>query len=308
MVTEVKNPDWMGVDPMAGLNLRPPPQLNMNEDEGLPSGPGVAKATQPRRYSVCAVGVNEPHQGIRSAEIELNGITINFQVDSGAGVRLVPWSCVPTAPAMNNPILGYVNLCTRAIVSDSGLNERAYSIFLHEIAHALGFSPTLYAFLRNENGEPRTRRNPLTQLPDLGFDSNGLYTPGQSTMGTVVRIWKSVKGTFNRKVKVLKTPMLLATAREHFNCPTLDGVDLENQGSESTAMAHFEKRLVMVSDLDTTFYQTELLWLWCVNCFNDLGRSSFSLAEVGYTIGKRIENNTTFLHTQRFLPQATRDG
>ncbi|KAF5396025.1 hypothetical protein PHET_10469 [Paragonimus heterotremus] len=31
----MKNPDWMNVSPMAGLNLRPPAQLNMNEDEGL---------------------------------------------------------------------------------------------------------------------------------------------------------------------------------------------------------------------------------------------------------------------------------
>ncbi|KAF5395736.1 hypothetical protein PHET_10644 [Paragonimus heterotremus] len=35
MVTEMNYPDWMGVGPMAGLNLRPPPQLNMKEDEGL---------------------------------------------------------------------------------------------------------------------------------------------------------------------------------------------------------------------------------------------------------------------------------
>ncbi|KAA3676501.1 leishmanolysin-like peptidase [Paragonimus westermani] len=64
-------------------------------------------------------------------------------------------------------------------------------------------------------------------------------------MDTVDRIWKSVKGTFIRKTKILKTPMLLATAREHFNCSTLDGVDLENQGNGLTAAMHFEKRLVM---------------------------------------------------------------
>ncbi|KAF7260775.1 hypothetical protein EG68_01871 [Paragonimus skrjabini miyazakii] len=145
----------------------------------------------------------------------------------------------------NRPILGYVNLCSSAIVSDSGLNELAYSTFVHEIAHSLGFLPSLYAFLRDENGEPRTRRNPNTQLPDLGVDSNGLYIPDKTTLDTVDRTWKSAKGTFIQKIKVLKTPMLLETAREHFNCPTLDGVDLENQGSEFTAGAHFEKRLVM---------------------------------------------------------------
>ncbi|KAF7258263.1 hypothetical protein EG68_04664 [Paragonimus skrjabini miyazakii] len=143
------------------------------------------------------------------------------------------------------PILGYVNLCSRAIVSDSGLNELAYSTFVHEIAHSLGFSPTMYALLRDENGEPRTKRNPTTQLPALGYDSNGLFIPDKTTLDTVDRTWKSAKGTFMRRIKVLKTPMLLMTAREHFNCPTLDGVDLENQGGDATAGAHFEKRLVM---------------------------------------------------------------
>ncbi|KAF5394011.1 hypothetical protein PHET_12416 [Paragonimus heterotremus] len=31
----MRNPEWMCVSPVAGLNLRPPAQLNMNEDEGL---------------------------------------------------------------------------------------------------------------------------------------------------------------------------------------------------------------------------------------------------------------------------------
>ncbi|KAF5403032.1 hypothetical protein PHET_03526 [Paragonimus heterotremus] len=32
----MKNPDWVDVSPMAELNLQPPAQLNLNEDEGLP--------------------------------------------------------------------------------------------------------------------------------------------------------------------------------------------------------------------------------------------------------------------------------
>ncbi|KAF6770578.1 hypothetical protein AHF37_09180 [Paragonimus kellicotti] len=108
-----------------------------------------------------------------------------------------------------SPILGYVNLCSRSIVSNSGLNEQAYSTFLHEIAHSLGFSPTMYALLRDENGEPRTKRHPITQLPDLGIDSNGLFIPDKTTLDTVDRIWKSAKGTFVRKIRVLKTPTLL---------------------------------------------------------------------------------------------------
>ncbi|CAI2730443.1 unnamed protein product [Schistosoma spindalis] len=36
----------------------------------------------------------------------------------------------------------------------------------------------------------------------------------------------------------------LEFARRHFNCPSLDGVDLENEGSSATLLTHFEKRVV----------------------------------------------------------------
>ena len=35
--------------------------------------------------------------------------------------------------------------------------------------------------------------------------------------------------------------------REHFACPTLEGAELEDQGSVGTALTHWEKRLFEVS-------------------------------------------------------------
>ncbi|KAF8562677.1 hypothetical protein P879_12071, partial [Paragonimus westermani] len=48
--------------------------------------------------TISAVKMEEKHPGVRSAEIELDGKKINFQLDSGAGVSLVPRSCIPTVP------------------------------------------------------------------------------------------------------------------------------------------------------------------------------------------------------------------
>ncbi|KAF8571273.1 hypothetical protein P879_04681 [Paragonimus westermani] len=45
-----------------------------------------------------AVKMEEQHPGVRSSEIELDGKRINFQLDSEAGVSLVPRSCIPTVP------------------------------------------------------------------------------------------------------------------------------------------------------------------------------------------------------------------
>ena len=40
---------------------------------------------------------------------------------------------------------------------------------------------------------------------------------------------------------------LQEVARDHFNCSTLEGMELENQGGSLTAISHWEKRLVEVS-------------------------------------------------------------
>lgn len=37
-------------------------------------------------------------------------------------------------------------------------------------------------------------------------------------------------------------------ARIHFGCPTLEGVELENQGGPSTAISHWEKRILGVTN------------------------------------------------------------
>ena len=38
-----------------------------------------------------------------------------------------------------------------------------------------------------------------------------------------------------------------AHGESHFNCPSLQGVELENQGGGGTALSHWEKRILEVS-------------------------------------------------------------
>ncbi len=40
-----------------------------------------------------------------------------------------------------------------------------------------------------------------------------------------------------------------AQGAAHFNCPTLQGVEVENQGGTGTAISHWEKRILEVSTL-----------------------------------------------------------
>lgn len=56
------------------------------------------------------------------------------------------------------PIAGHVNLCPDALSTQVHDREILISTVKHEILHALGFSAGLYAFFRDQNGYPRTKR------------------------------------------------------------------------------------------------------------------------------------------------------
>ncbi|TPP62498.1 Leishmanolysin peptidase [Fasciola gigantica] len=153
---------------------------------------------------------------------------------------------------INRPILGFVNVCPKSLKLTYPEKEITKYTLLHELAHSLGFSPLLYAFMRDENGNPRTKRDPSTDLPDLGQDAYSIFIPSNSTVDTITRTWVSAVTQSTRTVKILKTPNVLvrnkisfqAAAREHFACSTLEGVELENQGGAGTSSAHFEKHIV----------------------------------------------------------------
>ena len=48
-------------------------------------------------------------------------------------------------------------------------------------------------------------------------------------------------------------------ARRHFNCSSLQGVELENQGGEGTSLNHFEKRVLGVSQSTAVMGQPYLV-------------------------------------------------
>ncbi|VDQ04028.1 unnamed protein product [Trichobilharzia regenti] len=66
-------------------------------------------------------------------------------------------------------------MCPNQLSGSTGEIRATISTFIHEMAHALGFSSTSYAFLRDENGNPRTPRDPQTDLPALGQDSDFIF-------------------------------------------------------------------------------------------------------------------------------------
>lgn len=50
-------------------------------------------------------------------------------------------------------------------------------------------------------------------------------------------------GNVTHTVHVVVTPRVLEEVRQQFDCSTLEGAELENQGGDGTALAHWEKRI-----------------------------------------------------------------
>lgn len=48
-------------------------------------------------------------------------------------------------------------------------------------------------------------------------------------------------------MQMIVTPKVRAEVQSHFNCPELEGAELEDQGEDGTALTHWEKRVFEVS-------------------------------------------------------------
>lgn len=68
---------------------------------------------------------------------------------------------------LDRPIAGHANLCPDSISTKPQELQTLISTVKHEILHALGFSVSLFAFFRDDEGNPRTPRNPDTGKPHL---------------------------------------------------------------------------------------------------------------------------------------------
>ena len=70
--------------------------------------------------------------------------------------------------------------------------------------------------------------------------------------GTVVKkitrkSWRVSGGYINKDIHVVVTERVREAVAAHFNCNLLEGAELEDQGIEGTALAHWEKRVFEVS-------------------------------------------------------------
>eukprot|EP00127_Corallochytrium_limacisporum_P001934 Clim_evm89s88 gene=Clim_evmTU89s88 len=130
----------------------------------------------------------------------------------------------------DRPVAGYIRFCpSKFSANDSAINQQIGTA-VHELLHALVFSPNLYAFFRDDNGNPRTARDALGYPP---YNATG-WIADENTI-------KAFEERGHTVTKIV-TPRVVEAVKRHFDCPTLNGAELEDGGSGGSAGAHWEKR------------------------------------------------------------------
>jgi len=119
-----------------------------------------------------------------------------------------------TASGTNRPLVGYTNFNRNMLIEARGdilLHEKNMYLLLHEIMHTLGVSKNSYDSYIDEFGKKRK--------------------------GHI----KSMKigGTTH---SVIDVPFLTERLRNYYNCPTLPGLIMENDGGSGTALSHLERK------------------------------------------------------------------
>ncbi|XP_011181066.1 leishmanolysin-like peptidase isoform X1 [Zeugodacus cucurbitae] len=181
---------------------------------------------------------------------------------------------------LDRPIAGHANLCPESISTKPQELQTLLSTVKHEILHALGFSVSLYAFFRDDEGRPRTPRKPDTGKPYLN-EKLQIHQWSNETIRKVVRENWAVRGGHVRKVvDMMVTPRVVAEVRNHFDCPLLEGAELEDQGGEGTSLTHWEKRILENEAMTGTHTQSPVFSRITLALMEDSGwyRANYSMA------------------------------
>ena len=126
-------------------------------------------------------------------------------------------------PDTNRPLIGLLTITIDQIYfSYRRVTEYFSEVILHELTHALGFLYTMFPYFPN--------------------GAEGTYTKANI---------RQVERT------LIKTPKVLEVAKKYFNCSSLIGVELEDQGGTGSALSHWEQRVLLGDYMGAVVYQEE---------------------------------------------------
>lgn len=194
----------------------------------------------------------------------------------------------------DRPVAGHANLCPSSISTEPKDLKALIATVKHELTHVLGFSVSLFAYYRDEFGLPLTERD-STPGPIPVDPLTGYAKWSDKIIKKVVRPnWLTGEGNADKEVHLIVTPTVVREVRKHFNCTTLEGAELEDQGSDGTSMTHWEKRLFENEAMTGTHTQNSIYSRITLAVLQDTGWyvANFSRAET-LEWGKNLGCNFT---------------
>ena len=128
-------------------------------------------------------------------------------------------------PETNRPLIGLLTITTDTHYFSLRRVEEYFSeVILHELTHALGFLYTMFPYFPN--------------------GAEGTYTKA------------NIRGI---ERTIIKTPKVLEVARKYFNCESIQGIELEDQGGMGSALSHWEQRILLGDYMGAVIYQEEMV-------------------------------------------------
>ncbi|XP_061727477.1 leishmanolysin-like peptidase [Cydia pomonella] len=208
--------------------------------------------------------------------------------------------------ALDRPVAGHANFCPGELSTKYRDLPSLLSTVQHEMLHALGFSVSLFAFYRDDNGEPLMERRPDTGNPPLDEELQIHKWSDRVVRNVTRKKWMIRGGYIERTFHMIVTPRVVKEVREHFNCSTLEGAELEDQGGDGTALTHWEKRLFENEAMTGTHTQNSVFSRITLALMEDTGwyRADYSVAaplDWGRGLGCQFATTSCkqWLNTQR---------
>ena len=86
-----------------------------------------------------------------------------------------------------------------------------------------------------------------------------MYEPSEKVVKVLSRKnWKIIDGFVEKNVTMIVTAKVVQEVRRHFNCSTLEGAELEDQGEIGTKLTHWEKRVFENEAMTGTYTQNSV--------------------------------------------------
>ena len=178
----------------------------------------------------------------------------------GPSTLAVAVSC--NSDQYDRPTAGAINFCLDQIKLDNegtahpSVIQDNVDVAIHEAAHVFGMSSNSYKYFWDSvDIKPRTPRPfPKTTVECVDGATRTLKIPSEDTL-------KFVNADNGQRHALIVTPKVRAVARNHFNCQSLDGAQLENQptGANSCTGDHWDERLFYPESLSGIVSPTSVI-------------------------------------------------